>query len=119
MNRIYLAAAAALLWLVHPLHTQSVTYVIQRMNSLAALFFVLAMLLYVRGRQVESRPVRYLAFSACAAAGLLAIGSKQNAAMLPVFLVLYDWLFFGGATAAWLKKNLGTLAVAAVTRWTC
>jgi tetratricopeptide (TPR) repeat protein len=107
------ASAAALLWLVHPLHTQSVTYLIQRMNSLAALFFVLALLLYVRGRQARPGPRRYLALSACAVAGALAIGSKQNAATLPLFLVLYDWLFFGGGTAGWLKKNVRTLAVAA------
>jgi tetratricopeptide (TPR) repeat protein len=83
------------------------------MNSLAALFFVLALLLYVRGRQARQRPGRYLAFSACALAGVLAIGSKQNAATLPLFLVLYDWLFFGGAKAVWLRHNLGRLAIAA------
>ena len=41
---------AAFIWLVHPLQTQSVTYVVQRMNSMAAMFYVLAFLFYVKGR---------------------------------------------------------------------
>jgi len=36
---------AALIWLVHPVQTQSVTYIVQRMNSMAAMFYVLSFLL--------------------------------------------------------------------------
>jgi len=44
------AFAAALIWCVNPVHTQSVTYVVQRMNSMAAMFYILSILLYVKGR---------------------------------------------------------------------
>ncbi|NOQ65584.1 MAG: hypothetical protein GQ556_00005 [Desulfobacterales bacterium] len=44
-----------MIWLVHPLHVQSVTYIIQRMNSLAAMFYILSMLLYVRGRLARGK----------------------------------------------------------------
>ena len=48
-NPTWIAFFAALLWMVHPIQTQSVTYVVQRMNSLAGLFSVLSILCYSRG----------------------------------------------------------------------
>jgi hypothetical protein len=49
-HAVWLPFAAAMIWLVHPLHVQSVSYIIQRMNSLAAMFYILSMLLYVKAR---------------------------------------------------------------------
>jgi len=46
----FMAFSAAAIWAVHPLHTQSVTYIVQRMNSMAAMFYILSFLLYVKGR---------------------------------------------------------------------
>lgn len=46
----WLALAAALVWLVNPIQTQSVTYIVQRMNAMAAMFYLLALYLYARGR---------------------------------------------------------------------
>ncbi|MBW2205968.1 MAG: tetratricopeptide repeat protein, partial [Deltaproteobacteria bacterium] len=45
-----IAVLAEFIWFVNPLHTQSVTYLIQRQNSMAAMFFILSFLLYVKGR---------------------------------------------------------------------
>jgi len=45
-----IALAVALIWLVHPLNTNSVTYIVQRVNSLASMFFLLSFLLYAKGR---------------------------------------------------------------------
>ena len=44
-----LALATALLWEVHPLQTEAVTYIIQRAESLAGLFYLLALYCVVRG----------------------------------------------------------------------
>ncbi|MHC4474191.1 MAG: hypothetical protein ACYTEL_01000, partial [Planctomycetota bacterium] len=44
LNPSIMALFAALVWLVHPIHTQSVTYVVQRMNSMSAMFYVLSFL---------------------------------------------------------------------------
>jgi hypothetical protein len=49
-HAVWLPFAAAMIWLVHPLHVQSVSYIIQKMNSLAAMFYILSMLLYVKAR---------------------------------------------------------------------
>ena len=78
-----IAFFVALIWLVHPLGTQSVAYIVQRMNSMAALFYVLSMLLYVQARLALSWR-KWALFAGCTLSGVLAIGSKQNAATLPV-----------------------------------
>jgi tetratricopeptide (TPR) repeat protein len=46
----YIAFFAALVWLVHPVHTQSVTYIIQRLNSLTSTFYLLSFIFYIKGR---------------------------------------------------------------------
>jgi len=85
---------AALLWLVHPIQTQSVTYIVQRMNSMAAMFYILSLLLYVCGRLARQNRIMWPYFGGCAVAGVLAMGCKQIAATLPFFLLLYEWYFF-------------------------
>jgi tetratricopeptide (TPR) repeat protein len=105
----------AALWLVHPVQTQSVTYIVQRMNSMAALFFVLSLLLYARGRICQQRrldPSRragvhaYVWFGGSLVGGLLAFGSKEIAGTLPFFILLYEWYFFQDLSRSWLKRNL-------------
>jgi len=106
---------AAALWLVHPVQTQSVTYIVQRMNSMAALFFVLSLLLYARGRISQQRrsgssrrssihPSVW--FGGSLIGGLLAFGSKEIAGTLPFFIFLYEWYFFQDLSRSWLKRNL-------------
>jgi hypothetical protein len=53
----------ALIWMVHPLHTQSVTYIVQRMNSMAGMFFIMAMLFYVKARLTPEKTKKILLFS--------------------------------------------------------
>ena len=104
----------AALWLVHPVQTQSVTYIVQRMNSMAALFFVLSLLLYARGRmsqKLRSNDSRrssthpYVWFGGSLVGGLLAFGCKEIAATLPFFILLYEWYFFRDLSGSWLKRN--------------
>lgn len=79
----------ALLWAVHPVQTQAVTYVVQRMASLAAMFYLLSLLAYIQGRLSRGKGSRWwLGFSALSA--LLAFGTKENTLTLPVIIGLYD-----------------------------
>ena len=94
-----------MIWLVHPLHVQSVTYIIQRMNSLAAMFYILAMLLYARGRLARGKGKQSVFFLSSLGAGMLALGSKENAATLPLFILLYEWFFLQDLSFSWLRKR--------------
>jgi len=106
----WLAFAAALIWLVHPLCTESVTYIIQRMNSMAVMYYLLSFLCYIGGRLSESRTKKYFLFAGCAGAGICALGSKQIAVTLPVFILLYEWYFLQDLNFRWLRKRVFPLA---------
>ena len=93
--------AAAFLWAVHPIQTQAVTYVIQRMTSLAALFYFLALYFYLRGREGKRRFFFY-----SGAAFLLGLGSKEIVATLPAAIFLIEWLFYRTK-----KSRLGWIVV--------
>jgi tetratricopeptide (TPR) repeat protein len=97
---------AAFIWLVHPIQTQSVSYVVQRMNSMATLFYALSMLLYVQARLAREKRKQVLLFSAAAFCAVLALGSKEIAATLPFFVFLYEWYFFQDLSWEWFKKRI-------------
>ncbi len=53
-----LALVVALLWAIHPLQTESVTYIVQRAESLMGLFYFLTLYCFVRGASLEGSGVR-------------------------------------------------------------
>jgi tetratricopeptide (TPR) repeat protein len=98
-----------LLWLVHPLQTQSVSYIVQRMTSLTAMFFILSLLLFAEYRMATTPKKKLALFAGFICAGLLALGTKETGATLPFFVVLYDVLFFQPTIFAWLKRRAPVL----------
>lgn len=86
------AAVAAGVFALHPVQTQAVTYIVQRLAALVALFYLASLAAYVQYRTVQ-RGRRWWA-AASLAAGVLAMHSKENAITLPVAVVLLEWVFF-------------------------
>jgi tetratricopeptide (TPR) repeat protein len=109
-NSRWLPFIAVLIWLVHPLHTQSVSYIVQRMNSMAAMFYILSMLCYARARLTQGPTVKWLWAAACLVSGILALATKETAATLPCFLLIYEWFFFQDLSRQWLKRHLPFIA---------
>ncbi len=105
-NSRWLPTIAVLIWLIHPLQIQSVTYIVQRMNSMASMFYILAMLCYTRARLTQSPTIKWLLAAACLMSGILALGTKETAATLPCFILLYEWFFFQDLSREWLKRHL-------------
>lgn len=88
-----LAAGIALLWAVHPLQTQSVTYVYQRIESLNGMFCLIALATFARAVFGGwSRGWLGVSFASTAAAMLC----KENAIALPFLMLTYDWCFVAG-----------------------
>jgi hypothetical protein len=85
-----LATAIATIWAVHPLQTQAVTYVYQRIESLAGMFSFICLACFARA-VTAGRPRGWLVASAAAAAGAMA--SKESTAVLPFTILAYDWFF--------------------------
>lgn len=89
-----IALLASLLWAINPIQTQAVTYIVQRMASMAAMFYVLAMLFYIRARLngIKRKKVAFLMGSLFCF--VLAVGAKENALILPFSLILLETIFF-------------------------
>jgi tetratricopeptide (TPR) repeat protein len=102
----WLALATALIWMVHPLQTSSVTYIIQRAESLMGLFYLLTLCCVIRGWYAG-------AIAACA----LGMATKETMVTAPLAVLLYDrafrahsfqeifrtrWKLYAGLAATWL-----------------
>jgi hypothetical protein len=90
------AFAASALFATHPMATQAVSYVVQRLTSLATLLYLLATVLWVAWRLAAGRRGRAWLYAGVVAAALLAVRTKEIAFTLPVALVLVDLALFPG-----------------------
>ncbi|MFP4040652.1 MAG: tetratricopeptide repeat protein [Desulfosudaceae bacterium] len=109
---------AALLWLVNPLHVQSITYLVQRMNALATLFYLLSLSCYIQARVLQKKdsggiPATIL-FTVCLAAAFLGLASKETAATLPVIILAYEWYFFQDLDRSWPARQRWWMYAAAL-----
>lgn len=98
-----LALAVAVLWVVHPLQTESVTYVIQRAESLMGLFYLLTVYCFVRGTEVGGGGARWLglAVGACA----LGMATKEVMATAPLMVLFYDRTFVAASFTEALRRR--------------
>jgi Flp pilus assembly protein TadD len=86
------AGTIALLWVVHPLCTQSVTFLYQRLESMAALFALLGWYCFLRGA-ANTGPTKLRWLGAAIGCVYAALLSKESVAALPLLLILFDRLF--------------------------
>jgi Flp pilus assembly protein TadD len=86
----WLALAVALIWVVHPLQTESVTYVVQRTEVLMGLFFLLTLYCVMRGGE-SARPAAW--YGAAIVASVVGTGCKEVMVVAPVVVLAYDRLF--------------------------
>jgi hypothetical protein len=84
------------LWLVHPLNLTPALYIVQRMTSLAALFTVLGLCLYMAGRTrlLAGRSGLSLILTGLVLFGGLAVFSKESGALLPVYMLVLELTLF-------------------------
>jgi len=87
----WLAGICAAIWLVHPLQTQSVTYIIQRCESLMGMFYLLTFWCYLRYATATSYRWGWLAAGFLTAA--LGAGCKELLLTLPLLAWIYDRTF--------------------------
>lgn len=111
----HIAVIAALFFVAHPIQTQAVTYIWQRVACLASMFYLLSVTMYVKARltyqsrseenavPVRGRAARSLLYYVPSLVfAMLAMKTKEIAFTLPVSIVLYEFMFFNGN----LKKRV-------------
>ncbi|HVU15996.1 MAG TPA: tetratricopeptide repeat protein [Candidatus Didemnitutus sp.] len=107
------AALIALIWALHPLQTESVTYVVQRAESLAGLMILLTIYCFVRG-VTPGASARWL--DASIALSLVSALAKETAVILPILLLLFDRLL---VTPSWaeIARRRGIVYLGLALNW--
>ena len=107
-----LALAIALLWAVHPLQTESVTYIVQRAESLVGMFYLLTLYCFIRGASSAGGRYWYVvAVLAC----LLGMASKEVMVSAPLMVLLYDRAFLAGSFREAWRRHYGVYLALAST----
>lgn len=98
----WLGLAVALLWTVHPLQTESVTYMIQRAESMMGLFYLLTVYCVIRSADSRRSAFWMTAAVLACAGGML---SKAVMVTAPLFVLLFDRTLLSASFADALKKR--------------
>lgn len=105
------ATVVALWWAVHPLQTEAVTYIVQRVQSLMGCFYFVTLYAYVRAAAAPASR-RWPVIAVLAA--LLGMATKEDMASVPVIALLYDRTFLAGTfREAWCRRRGLLLGLAA------
>jgi len=109
----WLAFAVALLWIVHPLQTESVSYITQRLEAMASLFYLACLYGVLRGSH-SSHAFAWYAGAAIACG--LGVATKEILVTAPLLGLLYDRVFLAPSWATVVRRRWGvyTGMVAAV-----
>ena len=102
-----MAFLTGMLFVTHPLATQSVTYIVQRFASLATLFYLLSLILFVQGKLWQgNKNIPWFLFGGSIVCAVLGMLTKEIVFTLPFAIILYDYCFL--KTTPWkleIKDN--------------
>jgi tetratricopeptide (TPR) repeat protein len=100
-----LALAAALVWAIHPLQTDSVEYVSQRTESMMGLFYLATLYAALRYFSAETRKGKVVAGTLAALACISGMACKEVMVSAPVMTLLFDRCFVAGSMRRALTKS--------------
>lgn len=93
-NIYFFSLFSATLWAVHPIQTQAVTYIVQRMAVMGGMFFIFSIFFYLKARLILRSRKAYFYFFFSIISYLAALASKENTITLPCTLLLIEAIFF-------------------------
>ncbi|MEI6898349.1 MAG: hypothetical protein WCL00_00605 [Bacteroidota bacterium] len=89
-----IAFLTALMFVSHPLATQSVTYIVQRLASMMAMFYLCSLILYMKARLSDKGSIsKILLYSGSMVSAIFAMLTKENAFALPIAIILFEFFF--------------------------
>ncbi len=110
-TKTWLPLIVALIFILNPLQIQAVTYIVQRLASLAALFYIAAMASYIQARLNPKLITKLIWTLTCILLATLAFFTKQNTVTLPIAILLLELIFFPGH----IRRIILTLIIALTT----
>lgn len=91
-NYLILSIISAILFAVHPVHTEVINVIAYRTELLSCLFFILSLLFYIKSIP-EKKPGFGPVYILSVLMFILALLSKQTAAVLPIIIFLYHYFY--------------------------
>ena len=102
-----LACTTACLFLLHPVQTQTVSYVIQgQLEGLAGLFIMAIALCFIIMTTTKNKLLSYILGAIICILGYVSCGTKEIAIMSPIMLLLIDWFFIAQGDLKKIKKRI-------------
>ncbi|MBF0485375.1 MAG: tetratricopeptide repeat protein [Candidatus Omnitrophica bacterium] len=108
-TRFLLPFLAALIFFIHPVNTQAVTYITQRFESMAAMFYVGAVFFFIQARLCEKNSLRFIFFAGSLVSAIAGMLSKETVITLPVMVIVIEFAFF--RTIPSLRKKIPWLLI--------
>ncbi len=106
-NAFSISFFTAILFLLHPVQTQTVSYVIQgQLEGLAALFILSMILCFFMFTRAQSTLIKTIIVILLFTLGLFSCGTKEIAIISPALLVLFDWFFISQGSWSSFKKRM-------------
>nr|CBX30220.1 hypothetical protein N47_D30290 [uncultured Desulfobacterium sp.] len=105
-NKYIISLLSTSLWAINPIQIQAVTYIVQRMASMAALFYIIGLFLYIKARLSDSLLKKVIPCFCILPVFIFAIYTKENTITLPLALIIIEILFFRDFTKPEIRKKL-------------
>ncbi len=113
----FLPLLVAIIFVLHPLQTQAVTYIVQRLAALAAFFYISSLSCFIYARLAGPHARKWLLYTGSGLLALLAFFTKQNTLTLPISMILVNTLFFSGSRKVFIRY-LALLTGGLFASWT-
>ena len=104
----YVALAAAVLWVVHPLNSESVNYLTERTESIMGFFYLTTLYAAIRAADAHRGQRQEWAWMALAVvASALGMASKESMVTVPVMVLIFDRVFiYTSFREAWRERRV-------------
>jgi protein O-mannosyl-transferase len=117
-HAVMIATLTSGLFLLHPVQTQTVSYIVQaRMEGLAALFIFSSLLFFVKAFQTKNIVLRSLLAFLSLVVGYFSCGTKEISIILPLLAVTIDWFWLSDGRWASFKKRIWFHIILGCTIW--
>lgn len=105
-SAFFIVCFSTALWALNPIQTQAITYIVQRMAAMAAMFYILSIYFFLNARTSNKWKSQGVYASACVLSYVLAFASKQNAVVLPLSLILIEIICFQDLSTPEKRKRI-------------